>query len=302
MSDSDDTNKQQEPVQGYLDLLLTSATETPEIQSDATTTDSVEKNLQQSVIPATSITPPDNVHPFTGSTRGAAGSSIHALTTKPKPAIERRLNSATNNRSHARPSQLSNSKSSLPLTKLELLPELVTNPDSEIERRDQPTSADKIWVNGRPLWAQDRFECLLFGVGGLTLAMPLVELGIIYPITEQITPLTGQIDCLMGSLPIKQRSLRIIDTPKLVMPECYQKDMKDDFQYVISIKAMDWGLAADWVFNTMTLEPGSVSWRGKHSKRRWLAGTVMEHSCTLVDISQLAAMLKAESANKHGKG
>ena len=298
MSDSDDTNKPQEPVQGYLDLLLTSVTETPEIQSDATTTDSVEKNLQQSVIPESSIAPPDNVHPFTGSTRGVAGSSVHALPANPK---ERRRINISNNRSHAKPSQLSNPKSPLPLAKSELMPELVINPDVEREQRVKPSSADKVWVNGRPLWAQDRFECLLFGVAGLTLAVPLVELGIIYPITHQMTPLTGQTDCLMGSLPIKQGSLRIIDTPKVVMPECYQQAMKDNFQYVISIKAMDWGLAADWVFNTMTLSSDSVSWRGKHSKRRWLAGTVMEHSCTLVDVGQLAAMLKAESANNHGK-
>ena len=62
---------------------------------------------------------------------------------------------------------------------------------------------------------------------------------------------------------------------------------------------MDWGLAG-WVFNTMMLQPDSVSWRGKHSKRRWLAGTVMEHSCTC-RCRKLAAMLKAESAKNHDK-
>ena len=68
------------------------------------------------------------------------------------------------------------------------------------------------------------------------LAVPLVELGIIYPITEQITPLSGQMDWLMGSLPIKQGSLRIIDTPKLVMPECYQQAMSDNFQALYPLK------------------------------------------------------------------
>lgn len=289
----DDNNNEQEPVQDYLDLLLTSATENPET--------SVDNDLQQPITPAAFIPPPNNVTPFTGLSRGSASSSVHTLRTKPKTATKRRLNDDANNRPHARPSQPLSLKTPLPLVKPELIPELVINTAVEIEQLAEQSPPVTEWVNGRPAWAQERFECLLFGVGGLTLAVPLVELGTIYPVTDEITPLFGQIDWLLGLLPVKEGSLRIIDTPKVVMPERYRESMKDDFQYVISINAMDWGLAVDMVSNTIMLKPENVCWRSKRSKRPWLAGTVMEHRCTLVDVSQLAAMLAAEDAKNNSK-
>ncbi len=47
--------------------------------------------------------------------------------------------------------------------------------------------------DGRPAWAADAFECLLFDVAGLTLAVPLVCLGSIYSLAgQELTPLFGQ--------------------------------------------------------------------------------------------------------------
>ena len=147
------------------------------------------------------------------------------------------------------------------------------------------------WLeNGRPSWAQQRFECLLFSVGGLTLAVPLVELGSIYPVTAELTPIFGQVDWFMGLLPIKDRNIRMVNTARVVMPERYVDSMKEQFAYVISINAVDWGLAVDSVSNAITLEPDDVRWRGERGKRPWLAGTVVEHMCALLDVSQLTAM------------
>ncbi len=42
--------------------------------------------------------------------------------------------------------------------------------------------------DGRPAWAAEPFECLLFDVAGLTLAVPLVCLGSIYPLENQERP------------------------------------------------------------------------------------------------------------------
>jgi purine-binding chemotaxis protein CheW len=133
-------------------------------------------------------------------------------------------------------------------------------------------------------------------VGGLTLAVPLVELGSIYPITDGLTPLFGQADWFMGLMPVKETNIRTVDTAKLVMPERYSDQMQEQFAYVISINGFDWGLAVDTVFNSIKLHPDDVRWRGERSKRPWLAGTVVEHMCALLDVSQLAMMLIGESA------
>ncbi len=147
------------------------------------------------------------------------------------------------------------------------------------------------WLeNGRPSWAQDAFECLLFKVGGLSLAVPLVELGIIHPIAEEITPIFGQIDWFMGLLSVKGGNLKTVDSAKIVMPERYSVAMRENYEYVISINGVDWGLAVDSVSSAITLQPEDVKWRTERGLRPWLAGTVVEHMCALVDISQLAKM------------
>ncbi|WP_101760491.1 chemotaxis protein CheW [Oceanicoccus sp. KOV_DT_Chl] len=134
--------------------------------------------------------------------------------------------------------------------------------------------------------------------GGLTLAVPLVELGTIIPMQEKLTFIFGQIDWMMGLLPVKNGNLRIINTAKVVMPERYAEHMADNFAYAISINDMDWALAVDSVSNAITLEPEDVRWRTERSKRPWLAGTVVEHMCSLVDVSQLAAMFEEANNNK----
>ena len=154
------------------------------------------------------------------------------------------------------------------------------------------------WLdNGRPVWAQDRFECLLFSVGGLTLAVPLVELGTIFPMTEELTPLFGQIDWFMGLLPVKEANIKTVNTAKVVMPERYDPEMDQHFNYVISINDVDWGLAVDNVSEAISLDPEMVRWRTERSKRPWLAGTVVDHMCALLDISQLSLMFHEQDRN-----
>lgn len=141
-----------------------------------------------------------------------------------------------------------------------------------------------------PSWAQQRFECLLFTVCGLTLAVPLTELGAIYPLTEELTPIFGQVDWFLGLLPVKDRNIRVINTAKVVMPERFDEKALNQFKYVITINGVDWGLAAEGVSSSISLDPENIKWRGKRSRRPWLAGTVVEHMCALLDVNQLTLM------------
>jgi purine-binding chemotaxis protein CheW len=153
-------------------------------------------------------------------------------------------------------------------------------------------AAPAAWLaNGRPSWAQQPFECLLFKSGGLTLAAPLVELGSIYPMEAgSLTTVFGQTSWFIGLLPVKEYNARAIDTAMVVMPERYQAAMRDAYRYLITLYGSDWGLAVDEVVNSVVLDPADVRWRGQRGKRPWLAGTVVEQMCALLDISQLAWM------------
>jgi purine-binding chemotaxis protein CheW len=151
--------------------------------------------------------------------------------------------------------------------------------------------------NGRPQWAQEAFECLLFKVSGLTLAVPLVELGAIHPLNSEITPLFGQIDWFIGLLRTPRANIRVVNTAKVVMPEKYSDDILDTMRYAISINGHDWGLAVDSVDKAITLKPDAVRWRTVRSKRPWLAGTVVEYMCALIDVQSLTEMLNAQDHN-----
>jgi len=154
------------------------------------------------------------------------------------------------------------------------------------------------WLeNGRPAWAQDRFDVLLFTVSGLTLAVPLIALGQIQPLNDQLTPIFGQADWFMGLQPTAVGKIRTVNTAKFVMPERYDKRFLETAQYVISIDGLPWGLAVDTVNQPITLSPDDVKWRSERSKRAWLAGTVKEHMCALLDIPMMGKLLMDTDKN-----
>lgn len=154
------------------------------------------------------------------------------------------------------------------------------------------------WLpNGLPQWAQSRFDVLLFKVSGLTLAVPLISLGQIQPITDELTPLFGQADWFMGLQPTPQGKIRTVNTAKFVMPERYDESFVKSAKYVVSINGVPWGLAVDSVNQPIRLEPGEVKWRSDRSKRPWLAGTIKEHMCALLDIPMIGQMLMDADRN-----
>ncbi|GAA5316937.1 MAG: hypothetical protein AseanaTS_21410 [Candidatus Pelagadaptatus aseana] len=155
------------------------------------------------------------------------------------------------------------------------------------------------WLdNGRPRWAQERFDVLLFSVSGLTLAVPLIALGQIQPLTDELTPLFGQADWFMGLQPTPMGKIRTVNTAKFVMPERYDDAFLESAKYVVSIDGLPWGLAVDEVNQPITLEPEDVKWRGERSKRAWLAGTVKQHMCALIDIPMMGQLLENEDHAK----
>lgn len=154
------------------------------------------------------------------------------------------------------------------------------------------------WLeNGRPPWAQRQFDVLLFKVSGLMLAVPLVALGQIQPLTDQLTPIFGQADWFMGLLPTPAGKVRTVNTAKFVMPERYDERFLETAHYVISINGLPWGLAVDSVNQPIMLHPDDVKWRSERSKRPWLAGTVKEYMCALLDIPMMGKLLQEADVN-----
>lgn len=158
-------------------------------------------------------------------------------------------------------------------------------------------------VDGRPAWAAEPFECLLFDVAGLTLAVPLVCLGSIYSLAgQELTPLFGQPDWFLGILTCQAGNLKVLDTARWVMPDRYRDDFRQGLQYVISVQGYEWGLAVHQVSRSLRLDPAEIKWRSQRGQRPWLAGTVIEHMCALLDVAELAELIASGAVKQmHAK-
>jgi purine-binding chemotaxis protein CheW len=164
---------------------------------------------------------------------------------------------------------------------------------------EMPAAPLKLLDDGRPVWAAEPFECLLFDVAGLTLAVPLVCLGSIYPLAgHDLTPLFGQPDWFLGILPGQNGNLKVLDTARWVMPERYRDDYREGLQYVISVQGYEWGLAVHQVSRSVRLDPSEVKWRSHRQQRPWLAGTVIDQMCALLDVAALAELIASGGAKR----
>ncbi|MBM7059532.1 CheW domain-containing protein [Pseudomonas sp. UL073] len=176
-------------------------------------------------------------------------------------------------------------------------------PVAELQGADAPAPLLTLTADGRPSWAEEPFECLLFDVAGLTLAVPLVCLGSIYPLGEQeLTPLFGQPDWFLGLLPSQAGNLKVLDTARWLIPDRYRDDFRQGLQYVISVNGYEWGLAVHQVSRSIRLDPAEVKWRGQRAQRPWLAGTVIEHMCALLDVAALAELIASGGAKRLAEG
>jgi purine-binding chemotaxis protein CheW len=145
----------------------------------------------------------------------------------------------------------------------------------------------------------ERFQALFFEVAGLTLAVPLIELGGIHEI-KKIAPIIGKPKWFMGVMIKNQDKYNVVNSAMWVMPEKYNPEMADklDYRFVINLGKTPWGLACEKLVNTVELNKSDVKWRANTGKRPWLAGMVKEKMCALINVAELVQMLQSGLSNK----
>lgn len=160
--------------------------------------------------------------------------------------------------------------------------------------------SDKQIRDGAP-WADKPFASLLFDVVGLKLAAPLHELGGIMPLSDKLQPMAAQADWFMGLIRWNGRTIRVVDTARFVMPERIGGEQALDYQSVVVLGDSHWALAVNNADQSVHLQPADIRWRKIPGKRPWLAGTVLEHLCALLDVDVLITMLDASDTAQQVK-
>lgn len=137
------------------------------------------------------------------------------------------------------------------------------------------------------------FQALFFNIGGLNLAVPLEKLDGILNWTK-VTRLPHLPPWHLGMIKHQGVTVNIVDTRMLVIPpnRLVGGDGASEYRYVILINDRKWGLSCRSVDKVVTLAPEQVKWnKSTTGARPWLAGTVIEQMCALLDIDAFIALL-----------
>lgn len=204
-------------------------------------------------------------------------------------------------------STLINEKEALDLYLEALLNESMAQPQPQLETAESVESVATVQAPpipeevapaspGEPAWREKSFQALLFKVSGLTLAVPLVELSGVQEIQRgEVTPMPGHVDWYLGLTEYRDRKVPVIDTAQLILPEDKLENLQlspdERIRHVVFIDQGRWGLGCDDVDEVITLQENQVSWRSSRTQRRWLAGTVLEQMCALIDPPEFAKLL-----------
>ncbi|CAM3998250.1 hypothetical protein CCOS865_03551 [Pseudomonas reidholzensis] len=295
-------SKPQLALQSYLDGLLQEATETVELpveapllvtspseDFEAAVREEQARDAQRQAEPAPVAPPTPSLRPFAEPQPKVLATVLAPATPAAEPVV-----TVVDSEVLA--------EASIPVLTEVQAPEWV-EPLVEVHLPSSHLPVPPATVDGRPHWAAEPFECLLFDVAGLTLAVPLVCLGSIYSLAgQELTPLFGQPDWFLGILTCQAGNLKVLDTARWVMPDRYREDFRQGLQYVISVQGYEWGLAVHQVSRSLRLDPNEIKWRSQRGQRPWLAGTVIEHMCALLDVAELAELIASGAVKQmHGK-
>ncbi len=147
-------------------------------------------------------------------------------------------------------------------------------------------------VKPEKLYRKGDFQALYFDVGGLILAVPLIELGGIHKVNKP-TPLMGKPEWFKGVMLYRDEKINVVDTALWVMPEKCDEKLKNslNYQYIILLSNSSWGLSAENLVDTVVLKQEEVKWMDSPGKRPWLAGLVKDKMCALLDVDSLIQLL-----------
>ncbi|WP_220465897.1 MULTISPECIES: chemotaxis protein CheW [unclassified Colwellia] len=173
--------------------------------------------------------------------------------------------------------------------KVEEKTQLTLDEPLKTRKSDQP-----LIVHQSKNYRKGSFQAMFFNVAGLTIAVPLIELGGIHN-EDKTTSLMGKPKWFTGVMLHRDEKINVVNTALWVMPEKCDEALINslNYQYIVMLGNSHWGLSAETLVDTVTLEQEDVKWLDLPNKRPWLAGLVKERMCALLDVESLIKLLDA---------
>jgi len=125
-------------------------------------------------------------------------------------------------------------------------------------------------------------KCFVFNVAGVKLALPLARVSEIIDFSEcrgvAVPPL------VLGRVAHEGQQVPVLDTAAIVLPD---SNLTPSYQWLVMVDHGSYALACDSVDPGMEVAHDAVRWRTQLTKRRWLAGTLLQHRCALLDADEV---------------
>ena len=125
-------------------------------------------------------------------------------------------------------------------------------------------------------------KCFVFIVAGLKLALPLARVTQIVDFSECRSAAAGSL--LLGELVQNGHTVPVLDSARIMLPD---RALTPSYQWLVIIDHGSYALACDSVEPNMDVAHDAVRWRTHFTKRRWLAGTLMQQRCALLDADEI---------------
>lgn len=129
----------------------------------------------------------------------------------------------------------------------------------------------------------------MISVSGVTLGVPSAAIDNIAPLDSIRCTTSAASDGTLGCYAEGAITITVVDTARLLLPD--QAAAPAHSGFVLRLKNQPWALRCDAVGSTFAPVPEAIHWRGASGKRLWLAGTVREPGCALLDIPELLKLL-----------
>ena len=125
-------------------------------------------------------------------------------------------------------------------------------------------------------------KCFVFTVAGLKLALPLARVTEIIEFSgcggTPVPPL------LLGHLAYAGQHVPVLDSARILLPG---SNVAPSYQWLVIVDHGSYALACDSVDPNLEVAHAAVRWRTPLTQRRWLAGTLLQHRCALLDADEI---------------
>ena len=180
----------------------------------------------------------------------------------------------------------------------------LAKPSSEIPQQavvePPPPAPDIEDATGRKLiipdWGRQPFAAMVFKVRDLSLAIPVQELaGVIDWQAARVEQQAGAM-LLLGQTDYAGQAVKVVDTARFIFPDSKLAALAEQggqhkLSRIVLINNGKIGLACDEVYELIDIQPSQVTWRSELTRRKWLAGTMLEEMIVLLDSATTADIL-----------